>query len=98
MSRVVKTPWIGVTLELGLAEVPVVEAVDVVVLGDQVVGVVCFCAGDAEPIDITAETAGVGAEAVALGVGGDVPDDGALGAEGDYHASLLSAVYQNRVS
>ena len=89
MPGVVDPPRVGVPLELRLAQVAVVEGVNVLVVDDGAVRVVGAGAGGRVPVDVAAQAARVGAQAVGARVGGDAAHDGGLGAEGDDHAVEL---------
>ena len=83
----------GVALELRRAQVAVVEGVNVCVVHDGAVRVVGPRAGRRELVDVAAQAAGVGAQAVGPRVVGDVADDGRLWAEGDDHAVAPESVW-----
>jgi len=89
MACVVKTPWVRVVLQGRLAQVPVVEAVDVRVVQDQGQGVVGSSAQCRVLVDIAAKATRVGAQPVGLGILGNVVDDGGFRPETDDHAANI---------
>ena len=84
-------PRMRIPLQLRLPQIPVIKAIDILVLRDGAVRVVCAGADGRELVDVAAQAARVGAEPVGARVVGDAAYDGGLEAEGDDHAAGVLA-------